>query len=126
MLLTLSRYIALVFAIGLGIGEAVINWGHWQYAPLWIVDYICVVWLLAGFYLTRNGQSIAVLISAWAFTAGVFYMALFISLDPELVNFINPDRTILTLIGLMLFMAMLGLIAAALALWKELVASFEK
>ncbi|MGH9834921.1 MAG: hypothetical protein ACREBD_22190 [Blastocatellia bacterium] len=119
MLLTLSRYIALVFAIGLGIGEAVINWGHWQYAPLWIVDYICVAWLLAGFYLTRNGQSIAVLISAWAFTAGVFYMALFISLDPEIAKFINPDRTILTLIGLMLIMAMFGLIAASLALWKS-------
>ena len=119
MLLTLSRYIALVFAVGLGIGEAVINWGHWQYAPLWIVDYVCVAWLLAGVYLTRNGQSIAVLISAWAFTAGVFSMALSISLDPEIAKFANPDRTILTLIGLMLFMAMFGLIASSLALWKS-------
>lgn len=40
MLLACSRRFALVFAIALGIGEAVINWGHWQYAPLWIVDYI--------------------------------------------------------------------------------------
>ena len=81
-----SRYTALLFAVGLGIGEAVINWGHWQFAPLWIVDYLCVAWLLAGFYQTRSQavgrQSIAVLTSAWAFTAGAFYMALFISLDP--------------------------------------------
>jgi hypothetical protein len=25
-----SRYAALVFAVGLAISEAVINWGHWQ------------------------------------------------------------------------------------------------
>jgi hypothetical protein len=95
-----SRYTALLFAVGLGIGEAVINWGNWQFAPLWIVDYVCVVWLLAGFYQTRSQaisrQSIAVLASGWAFTAGAFYMALFISLDPEVAKYnIGASGTIL-------------------------------
>ncbi|MGE0128142.1 MAG: hypothetical protein AB7U82_08680 [Blastocatellales bacterium] len=122
-----SRYTALLFAIGLGIGEAVINWGHWQFAPLWIVDYICVAWLLAGFYQTRNearatpdGKSIAVLASGWAFTAGVFYMALFISLDPEVAKYnIGAGGTILILIGLMLFLAALGVVTSFLALRKS-------
>jgi hypothetical protein len=115
MLLQWSRYTALLFAIGLGIGEAVINWGNWQYAPLWIVDYICVAWLLAGFYRTRSGRGDAVLISAWAFTIGVFYMALFISLDPEISKYIKADRTLLFLIGGMLILATLGLITSSLA-----------
>src|SRR5262245_49450629 len=113
-----SRYSALLFAVGLGIGEAVINWGNWQFAPMWIVDYICVAWLLAGFYLTRSQavsrQSMAVLASGWAFTAGAFYMALFISLDPGIVflDDIGEGRTILILIALMLVIAALGIVTS--------------
>ena len=119
-----SRYTALLFAVGLGIGEAVINWGNWQFAPMWIVDYICVVWLLAGFYQTRSQavsrQSIAVLASGWAFTAGVFYMALFISLDPEVAKYnIGAGGTILIAIGLMLLIAALGIVTSFLALRKS-------
>ena len=84
MALAWSRYVAVVFAIALGIGEAVINWGRWQYAPLWIVDYVIVAWLLWAFVSTRGGHRIHLLLAAWAFTAGVFYMALFINLDPQL------------------------------------------
>jgi hypothetical protein len=118
-----SRYAALLFAVGLGIGEAVINWGNWQFAPMWIVDYICVVWLLAGFYQTRSQavsrQSIAVLASGWAFTAGVFYMALFISLDPGFAKYnIGASGTILILIALMLLIAALGIGASFLAMRK--------
>lgn len=114
-MLAWSRYTALLFAIGLGIGEAVINWGHWQYAPLWIVDYICVVWLLAGFYQTRHSRFISTLISGWAFTAGVFYMALFVSLDPDLPQYHTPARKpLLILIGLMLTLSVLGVLTAAL------------
>jgi hypothetical protein len=117
-----SRYTALLFAVGLGIGEAVLNWGHWQFAPLWIIDYVCVVWLLAGFYQTRSQavsrQSIAVLASGWAFTAGVFYMALFVSLDPEAYAAAREGATgtILILIGLMLLIAALGVVTSFLAL----------
>jgi hypothetical protein len=120
-----SRYTALLFAVGLGIGEAVINWGHWQFAPLWIVDYVCVVWLLAGFYQTRSQavsrQSVTVLASGWAFTAGVFYMALFISLDPEAYGAAREGAggTILILIGLMLVIAALGVVTSFLAMRKS-------
>jgi hypothetical protein len=116
-----SRYTALLFAVSLGIGEAAINWGHWQFAPLWIVDYVCVLWLLAGFYQTRSQAvsrpSIAVLVSGWAFTAGAFYMAFFISLDPDVAKYnIGASGTILILIGLMLVIAALGVVTSFLAL----------
>ena len=112
MALALSRYIAIVFAVGLGIGEAVINWGRWQYAPLWIVDYVIVAWLLWGVIATRAGERVHLLLAAWAFTAGVFYMALFVGLDPELGATISP--VLLSLTGLMLAAAVAGFSLALL------------
>lgn len=115
-----SRITALIFAIGLAIGEAVINWGHWQYAPLWIVDYICVTWLLAGFWTSRDGKSNAILISGWSFTAAVFYMAFFINLDPENLSRAKPEEMPLVyLIGFMLLLTVLGVITSGLAYRKE-------
>ncbi len=116
MLLQLSRWLALIFAIGLGIGEAVINWGNWQFAPLWIVDYVIVAWLLVGFFQTRQRSEVTVLASGWAFTAGVFYMALFVGLSPEWLK-CQPERnsTLEFLIGLMLALAVFGFVCALLS-----------
>jgi hypothetical protein len=114
-LLNCSRYLALVFAIGLGIGEAVINWGDWQYAPLWIVDYIIVAWLLWGFAASRLGGHIHILLGAWAFTAGVFYMALFVGLDPQIAAIIKTNTLLVRLIGSMLVVSLIGLLCAWLA-----------
>ena len=111
-MLQLSRYLALLFAIGLGIGEAVINWGHWQYAPLWIVDYVIVAWLAYGFFATRQRRDVHVLLAGWAFTAGVFYMALFVSLDPAMA--IDANAVILALIGGMAVVAGVGFWSALL------------
>jgi uncharacterized membrane protein len=101
-----------VFALGLRIGEAVINWGHWQYAPLWIVDYLIVFWLLWAVWQTRNGQNVHHLLSAWAFTMGVFYIALFVSLDPENAASSQSDSTLLILMGLMLGISLIGFLGA--------------
>ncbi|GMW00646.1 MAG: hypothetical protein AMXMBFR84_17830 [Candidatus Hydrogenedentota bacterium] len=116
-----SRYLALLFGIGLAIGEAVINWGHWQYAPLWIVDYIIAGWLLLGFVRTRDKECAGSLQAPWAFTCGVFYMALFVSLNlkrdhPELYGHSN---TMLYLIGGMLLLALTGLATATVAARKS-------
>ena len=114
MALMWSRHIAVVFAVGLGIGEAVINWGHWQYAPLWIVDYICVAWLLWSVVTTRGGEDVHRLLAAWAFTAGVFYMALFVSLSPQIG--LNVGSVLLWLMGVMLAASVAGLALAWFAI----------
>jgi hypothetical protein len=118
-LLKISRYSAVVFALGLGIGETVINWGHWQYAPLWIVDYIIVSWLLWAVWQTKSGQSLHHLLSAWAFTMGVFYIAFFVSLDPENAANTQPDNTLLILIGLMLGISLIGFLSALQGLTRQ-------
>jgi hypothetical protein len=116
MALIWSRYTAVVFAIGLAIGETVINWGHWQYAPLWIVDYVIVVWLLAGFLLARNHARRMTLATGWAFACGVFYMALFITLDNiRAGRMAIADRGVVTvLMAIMLGFAIAGFATAAL------------
>ena len=119
MLLVCSRYLALVFAIGLGIGEAVINWGHWQYAPLWIVDYVIVGWLLWAFFKTRSGGHVHSLLSGWAFTAGIFYMALFVSLDPAIPAHMRAGAVLLILMGSMLGVSILGLLCASLTIHTQ-------
>jgi hypothetical protein len=117
MSLALSRWLALVFAIVLAVVEALLNEGRpdgrWQYAPLWIIDYVIVAALLAGFVLNRRPGHEPVLVLAWALAAGVFYMSLFVSLDPDLKWGAEVDQggrsLVLGLIGLGLAVQVLGL-----------------
>ena len=125
MLLAWSRYSALVFAVALAIGEAAINWGHWQYAPLWIVDYAIVAWLLAGFWTARSHGKLHILLSGWAFTAGVFYMALFISLDPEMPPPAESDGALLVLIGMMFALAVIGFLCTLPAIHPRSIPSTD-
>ncbi len=73
----LSARLALGFGIFLAIAEAVRNWGDWQWWPFWLVDYIAVVLLLAGAFLTlrRRAGAAALLSGAWGFTTAMFYMS---------------------------------------------------
>src|SRR5262245_20839200 len=119
MLLACARYLALFFAIGLGIGEAVINWGHWQYDPLWIVDYIIVGWLIWAFFKTRSGSHIHTLLSGWAFTAGIFYMALFVSLDPGIPAHLRVAPLLLFLMGLMLGLSIAGFLCVLFSIHAQ-------
>jgi hypothetical protein len=122
MLLTLCRYLALCYAIGLAIGEAVINSSQeqWQYAPMWIIDYIIVAYLLVGFWVTRRGRYIPILMSAYALSTGVLYMAFFLNFDPDLPELLRGQGVIVGLIGLVLVISIIGLVGTTAAwLLKE-------
>jgi len=113
---TVSRYLALAFALILAVVEALLNFSRpdgWQYAPLWIIDYVIVVALLLGFWLTRRPGHAAVLLSGWALAVGVFYMALFMALDPEVNQGQRPPAFLLSLIALGLGVQVLGFVLAA-------------
>jgi len=116
-LLGAARYLALILAVSLAIAEAVINESRaeWQYAPLWIIDYAISASLLAGFWLTRRGRWIPILMSAYALAAGVFYLAFFLHFDPELPEDARGSGLIVFLIGLALAASVSGLAAATLA-----------
>jgi len=117
VLLTSCRYLALAYAIGLAIGEAVINSSqeHWQYAPLWVIDYLIVAYLLAGFWMTRRGKYIPILMSAYALSTGVLYIAFFVNFDPDLPEAARGQDIVVALIGLVLGVSVVGLVATTLA-----------
>jgi hypothetical protein len=110
-----SRYLALLFAIGLAIGETLISWGNWQFAPLWIVDYLMVILLLLAFYKTRERGNAYLLLAAWAFTTGVFYMDLFVYLDPLVPTNVRPAPYVMALIVLCLAIGLIGCVTALFA-----------
>ena len=114
MVTNINRTLAFLFAIGLGIGETIINWGHWQYAPLWIVDYVIVIWLLVGAFKKVNAPS--VLKGAWAFAFGVMYMALAVVTDPAQQEMMNVPAILKVLIGLLAALSFAGVV---LSFWPQ-------
>jgi len=116
MLLTICRYLALVYAVGLAIGEAVINsmQPHWQYAPLWMIDYIIVAYLLVGFWATRRGRYVPVLMSAYALSTGVLWMVYFLNHDPETPAELRNKGPLIYLIGLVFAVSIFGLIGTTI------------
>jgi len=121
VLLTFCRYLALAYALGLAIGEAVLNSSqeHWQYAPLWVIDYIIVAYLLVGFLVTRRGKYIPVLMSAYAVSTGVLYIAFFANFDPELSEQARGEGIVVPLIGLILGISIVGLVGSTVAWLRQ-------
>jgi len=56
MIKRINLIIATVYSIVLAVVEALLNWGDWQYAPLWIVDYLIVIILLLGVFVYKENQ----------------------------------------------------------------------
>ena len=92
----------------LAVVEALLNWGDWQYAPLWIIDYLIVIILLLGVFVYKENQR-KVLLLGWSFSSGVMYMALFINLEPS--STLTPlGSNILYSIALALAVSLIGII----------------
>ena len=117
VLLTVCRYLALAYAVGLAVGETVLNTvlGQWHFAPMWLIDYAIAAYLLAGFWLTRRGRYVPVLMSAYALSAGVMYIAFFLHFDPDLPEAKGGTGLTAGLIGLTLTVSVLGLVGTTAA-----------
>jgi uncharacterized membrane protein HdeD (DUF308 family) len=119
-MLTACRYLALVYGIVLAVAEAVINSSqeHWQFAPLWVIDYVIVAYLLAGFWFTRRGRNVPILMSAYAMSAGVLYLAFFLDLDPEMPEANRGPPVVIGLMGLALAASIAGLIGTTVVWYR--------
>jgi hypothetical protein len=117
VLLTGCRYLALAYAVGLAIAETALNTaqGQWQYAPMWVIDYLVVAYLLIGFFAARRGRGVPVLMSAYALAAGVMYMAFFADFDPALPAAQRGPTVVVALIGLALGVSVVGLVGTTAA-----------
>jgi len=72
-----SALLALVFAVILGAGEILRNWGDWQAWPFWIVDFIAAGALVWGGRRALARGSSRLLSAGWGFTVGIFWMSFF-------------------------------------------------
>ena len=111
MIKKINLIIATLYSIILGMVEAMLNWGNWQYAPLWIVDYLIVIILLSAVFFFKDRVQKMFLLIGWAFSSGVTYMALFINLEP-IPTTIKPANieAILPLVALALIVSLLGVV----------------
>jgi|TARA_Y200000002_G_scaffold297768_1_gene252411 uncharacterized membrane protein YadS len=111
MVKKINLIVATLYSIILATVEILLNnyWNDWQYFPLWIVDFFIAIILLSAVFLFKNKYQKIMLLSGWSFSAGVTYMALFISLEPS--KFKSPDiEGKLPLIALALIVSILGFI----------------
>ncbi|MEC9415481.1 MAG: hypothetical protein VYC67_02700 [Pseudomonadota bacterium] len=111
MIKKINLMLASIYAITLGIVEAFLNWGDWQYAPLWIVDYIIVVILLLAVFFFKGKPQKMFLLIGWAFSSGVMYMALFVGLESVTVM----HQNILFATMLAFSVSVLGLVLSAIS-----------
>ena len=103
--------VATLYSIILAIVEAILNWGDWQYAPLWIVDYLIVIILLSSVFVFKKNIQRLLLLLGWAFSAGVMYMVLFINLEPIPTAVASPNiEGKLPLVGLALIISIIGIV----------------
>jgi hypothetical protein len=103
--------VATLYSIILAIVEAILNWGDWQYAPLWIVDYLIVTILLSAVFVFKKNIQRLMLLLGWAFSAGVMYMVLFINLEPIPTAVASPNiEGKLPLVGLALIVSIVGIV----------------
>ena len=108
MIKKINLIIATFYSIVLAVVETFLNWGDWQYAPLWIVDYLIVIILLLGVFVCKEFQQ-KVLLLGWSFSAGVMYIALFMYLEPESIIVIT-DPTLFYAIGLAFTVSFVGIV----------------
>ena len=83
---------------------------QWQYAPMWIIDYVVVAYLLVGFWVTRRGRSVPILMSAYALSTGVMYIVFFQCLDPDLPEAARPPGMLVILVALIFGISVIGLL----------------
>ena len=108
----INLVLATLYSIILVLVETILNtyWNDWQYAPLWIVDYLIALILLSAVFVFKQQLQNLILLLGWSFSAGVTYMALFISLDPNGLNSEDIEGK-LPLFVLALLVSIIGLVS---------------
>ena len=121
-----AAFLAIGFAIFLGVGEVVRNSGKMEYWPFWVVDYIAVLMLLTGGIMVVRGANAfnrSLLGAAWGFTCAMFYGSFFGHLksleDVAAIAQTNAESgihepTLTYIIGAMFVVTIIGLVLTLL------------
>jgi hypothetical protein len=111
----ISSWLAVVFGLSMAVLEIGRNWGHWQWWPFWLVDYVAASLLVSGGLLALKRGATQVLCSAWGFTCAMFWMSFFGHLR-EAMNSLSPpaahERSLTIAIGVMFVITVVGMVVA--------------
>lgn len=118
-MIRISACLAIAFGIFLFVGEIARNWGDWQWWPFWVVDFIAAALLIFGGQRALKTATLRWLTGGWGFAAAMFWMSFFSHLDnldaPGLApNGPIDDSRLTSIIGVMLAVALIGLLMALL------------
>ena len=128
MLISISRYVAIVLGILTPLGETIRRWHTWrENPPAFFDDYIIGAFLLLGAW--RTGKNInrgrPFLAAAWAFMCGMAYVSFFGQLEDNRLGIADPapisSGAVAAIKGVGLAV---GVICLIFALWPT--ASVEK
>lgn len=108
-------------AIGFGALGAVLeiprNWGHWEWWPFWVIDYVSAGLLIAGGILALRGRTDSWLTGGWGFACAMFWMSFFGHYEGLMKAGAAGDaheRRLTLIIGVMFAVTIVGLISALL------------
>lgn len=110
-MIRISAILAVAFGLALAVLEVARNWGHWEWWPFWVVDYVAAALLVTGGVgaLRRGGSSW--LTGGWGFTCAMFWMSFFGHYE-GLMKAASPDpheQRLTLIIGLMFVLTIIGL-----------------
>lgn len=119
MNLKVSAILAILVGSLLAGFETLVNWGQWQWWPLWLVDYVGAGLLLLGGWLTLkcHASGDRLLCTGWAFNIGMAWM----SMAGNVADGVDPARAgrvaglYVALIGLHILVSSVGLGLAVVA-----------
>jgi|CXWL01.1.fsa_nt_gi hypothetical protein len=76
--LKIAVWLGITTGTVLAVAETLINWGNWQWWPLWLIDYVAATGMIAGGLMARRGraQGQMVLASGFAFTFAMSWMVI--------------------------------------------------
>ncbi len=114
-------YLAIAFGSFLAIGEAVRNWGDWQWWPFWLVDYISATLLVAGGLMTARSpspRSHTILGTGWGFACAMFWMSFWGHVGDSSASGQATDPLTL-IIGALFAITVVGLVGSLSALGRD-------
>ena len=130
MLISISRYLAIVLGILTPLAETIRRWHTWrENPPAFFDDYIIGAFLLFGAWRTgkdvRNGRRF--LAAAWAFMCGMAYASFFSQLENNRLGIADPapisSGAVAAIKGVGLA---IGVICLVFALWPTSQAEAKK
>ncbi|MEL7537092.1 MAG: hypothetical protein AAFZ58_06180 [Pseudomonadota bacterium] len=113
--------LSVVTGAGLAVAETLLNWGDWQWAPFYVIDFVAAALLIVAGVRTILGRADAVALScaAWFFSAGMAWMSFFGNIQQACPDHPANCGAYLGLVGGFFAWTVVGSVASAVFAWRS-------